>query len=157
MTRIVTSLAVVVMLAGGCDMVEMMEPYQADRAVDAWAVTSANDQAVKNALVRQSAIFPYHFVTHGAQLNDLGASDLATLIAHFRSNPGRLSIRRGAESQDLYDARVAEVRATLAAGGVDMGRISIADSPGGGDGMPSDNVIVIMGLATPLSVDTGTF
>jgi hypothetical protein len=148
---IITSLAALAVLAGGC---ELPTAYRADPAVDAWAVTSANDQAVRDALIRQSTMYPYHFVTNDAGLNDLGASDLTALMAHFRSYPGRLSIRRGGEPEALYNARVAGVLAALAAGGVDKDRITVVDLPADGDGMPSNDVIVIMKLPVPVALDT---
>ena len=129
MKTITISLAALVMLAGGCDW---MTSRLADPSVDAWTITSANDQAVRDALVRQSTMYPYHFVTGGAHLNTLGASDLATLIGHFQTYPGRLSIRRGNAAKPLYDARVAEVLAALATGGIDVDRIAVVDLPAAG-------------------------
>ena len=150
MRTIIMSLAALAILAGGC---ELPTAYKADSAVDVWAVTSANDQAVRDAIIRQSTIYPYHFITNDTRLNDLGASDLAALMAHFRSYPGRLSIRRGDEPKALYDARVVEVLSALATGGVDIVRITVVDLPAGGDGMLSDDVIVIKELATPVALD----
>jgi len=159
MRTIITSLVALALLAGGCDMMPTcdMVPtnYHANRNADIWAITSANDQAVRDALIRQSAIFPYHFIDNSARLNELGASDLDVLVTHFRSHPGRISVRRGVESKKLYDARVAEVLSTLATGGVDTDRVTVVDLPAGGDGMPSDNVIDILKLPAPIVVNTG--
>lgn len=151
MRTIITSLAALAILVGGC---ELPTAYRADPAVDTWAVVAANDQAVRDAIIRQSTMYPYHFITNGVRLNDLGASDLAALRAHFRSYPGRLSIRRGGEPEALYNARVAEVLSALTADGVDMDRITVVDLPADGDGMPSDDVIVIKELPAPVTLDT---
>ena len=151
MRTIIMSLAALAILVGGC---ELPTAYRADPAVDTWAVTAANDQAVRDAIIRQSTMYPYQFITNDARLNDLGTSDLAALRAHFRSYPGRLSIRRGDEPEALYNARVAEVLSALTAGGVDMDRITVVDLPADGDGMSSDDVIVIMQLSAPVAVDT---
>jgi len=138
--KTIISLAILAALAG-CDLMAYKTP---DPDADAWPVTAANDQAVKNAIITQSTLYPYHFVNNGAELTSIGESDLKTLVAHFRTYPGRLSIRRGDIIYPLYNERVQKVLAELRAGGVDVNRINVVDLPAGGDGMPSGNVIVIM-------------
>ncbi len=149
-TITISLLATLAVLVSGC---EWMKLHQADSATDIWAVTSANDQAVRDALIRQSAIYPYHFIDNGAYLNPLGASDLATLISHFKKYPGCLSIRRGAETETVYLARVQEVLKAMTTGGVDVSRTTVVDLPAGGDGMPAENVIDILKLTKPVAFD----
>ena len=142
------SLAIVAVLLSGCDLMMSSTP---SRGVDAWIVTSANDQAVRDAIIRQSTMYPYHFINNSAELNWLGASDLAALVDHFHLYPGRLSIRRGSAPQPLYKARAAEVLDVLRAAGIDVDRITVVDLPAGGDGMPSEGVIVILEQSAPES------
>ncbi len=134
-------LAVIAMMACGCDRTPR---YRAAPAADAWAVNSANDQAVRQAIVRQSTLYPYHFIDNSAELTPLGMSDLATLVSHFQRYPGQLSIRRGAAEQWLYDLRVQEVTGKLRTARVDTDRMTLADMPAEGDGMPAGSIIVIM-------------
>lgn len=145
------SLMIVAVLVSGCDL---MTSSTSSRGVDAWTVTSANDQAVRDAIIRQSTMYPYHFIDNSAELNWLGASDLAALVAHFQMYPGQLSIRRGNTPQPLYKARAAEVLDALRAAGIDVDRITVIDLPAGGDGMSGDDVIVILEQGAPVS-DTG--
>jgi len=111
--------------------------------VDPWMVEASNDQAVRNAIIRQSTLYPYQFVENSENLNWLGARDLAALIGHFKAYPGRLSIRQGYVSDDLYKRRVQKVMDVLRHAGIDVSRVKVKDLPAGGDGMSSERVIVI--------------
>ncbi len=121
------------------------EPAQ-QQAADAWMVAQVRDAAIVNAVVAQHTLFPYHFVANGDQLNELGARDLAVLAAHFRAQPGALSVRRGAAPEELYAARVQTVRKMLADAGVDAARLTLHDAPAGGSGMSSERVVQILAL-----------
>ena len=113
-------------------------------SADRWTVDAVRDAAISNALVTQHALFPYHFQTGCATLNELGARDLATLAEYYRVQPGHLSVRRGAVSEKLYQARVETVSKALAAAGVDVARLKIKDEPAGGPGMASEQVVRIL-------------
>jgi len=94
-------------LLGGCDL--SSDNDEAASTLDVWMVGATNDAAIRNAIVRQSTLFPYQFEQNSAQLNNLGARDIVVLATHFRSYPGELNIRRGTESKELYDQRVKNV------------------------------------------------
>jgi hypothetical protein len=142
-------LAVVGMLAlaGGCgdDSPHRLNPGK----VDPLLVEMPNDIAVRNAIVRQETLYPYHFVVGGAALNDLGRSDLGILATHYKECPGRLSIRRGDATDELYEARVQEVLSVLGQRGVNMDRASIVDSPARGDGIATEKVLTIEAPGKP--------
>ena len=141
MKRLILALGVVAVLAGGCGDAP---PLRTEASPDAWLITTVNDTAVRNAILRQSAFFPYHFVTGGADLNELGTHDLDVLATHHKTYPGRITIRRGDASEGLYKARVARIVDGLAKAGVSKSRVTISDSPVGGDGMPSEKTLVIL-------------
>ncbi len=127
-------------LMAGCE-----EDLQENRGlVNKQLVNSYNDIAIQNAIVSQHTLFPYHFVTNGAQLNELGQRDLAALNAHYVENAGHLNIRRHNVPADLYEARVNFVRDRLQEAGIDMERMTISDDMPGGSGMPSESVLVIL-------------
>jgi len=109
-----------------------------------WLVAAVNDIAIRNAIVRQHTLFPYHFVVNGSDLNALGGRDLGVLVAHYRQYPGQLNVRRGDADGALYQRRVKAVQEALAGGGVDVARVMIADAPAGGEGRPGEQVIIVM-------------
>ncbi|MCE5325966.1 MAG: hypothetical protein LLG01_06080 [Planctomycetaceae bacterium] len=127
-----------------CEELAIAGPESGPAVVDAWSVKAADDQAVRNAIVRQSALYPYHFEINSHLLSPLGQRDVAVLADHFRWAPGRLAMRRGDESTALYETRVQEVLDALADRGVDIKRVGVDQAPPGGDGMPSDRVFVIL-------------
>lgn len=145
-----TTLVVATMLALAAGCSDNPPPSKLDASkVDPWLVEMPNDIAIRNAIVRQQTIYPYHFVVGGATLNDLGRSDAAVLAAHYKAYPGRLSIRRGDAPKELYDARVKEVLLVLSQCGVAMNRASIIDAPAGGDGITSERVLAIEAIDKP--------
>ena len=129
------------LLLGGC---EPPSPDEGPGALDVWAVGATHDEAIRNAVIRQSTLFPYQFETNGDDLNSLGARDLRVLATHFRSYPGNVNVRRGSEPAELYDRRVKKVIACLDRAGVPSDRITVKDLPAGGDGMPSELMILIV-------------
>lgn len=130
-----------IVLLSGCEVPPVRkEPG----ALDAWTVEATNDAAIRNAIIRQRTLFPYQFEPNGVDLNNLGQRDATVLASHFKSYPGQLNIRRGRESEELYDKRVKRVVGYLDRAGVQTQRISIKDLPAGGDGMSSALVILIL-------------
>jgi hypothetical protein len=109
-----------------------------------WLASGMQDTAIRNAIIAQHTIFPYHFEVDSDRLNELGTLDLAVLAGHYLDRSGELSIRRGDASKELYDARVARVRALLERAGVAPERIKITDALAGGEGMPSQDVVRIL-------------
>ena len=107
-------------------------------------INSYNDMAVENAIISQHTLFPYHFVKNGAELNELGQKDFGVLAKHFAEHPGHLNIRRENGSAELYRARIGFVLDSLKEAGIMPERINISDGMPGGDGMPSERVLVIL-------------
>jgi hypothetical protein len=115
-----------------------------NRLINSQLVKSYNDIAMQNAIVSQHTLFPYHFVTDGAELNELGQRDLAALTSHFINHAGHLNIRRHNTPGDLYEARINLVLARLQEAGIDMERMSISDDMPGGAGVSSERMLVIL-------------
>jgi hypothetical protein len=155
--RILSLIALAVLVAG-CEEQEQAFPgYHNSNlvgGVEPWAVEAANDQAIQNAIVRQSTLFPYHFVEDSDELNYLGARDLASLMRHYREHSGRLNMRQGHVSRKLYHARLAFVKGALQSHGINAKRLRITDLPAAGDGMPGELVIEILTQEAPASTTT---
>ena len=135
--------ATLLMAVLGCESVEQL--MRVDKAyVNAKLVRSVQDTAIVNAIVRQHTIFPYHFVQNSSELNGLGQRDLQVLAEHYREYPGQLNVRSGGASRDLYRARIETVMAFLRDADVDTAPIGIGDDLPGGDGMPSEQVVLIL-------------
>ncbi len=117
---------------------------KANKNLDAELVTTLNNIGVENAIITQHTLYPYHFVTDGEKLNDLGQRDFAVLAKQYKEHPGLLNIRRGEASDALYEARVASVMAGLKEAGVETSRVSVSDAMPGGTGMPSERVVTIL-------------
>lgn len=115
-----------------------------DSAANGWMVNSIRDAAINNALLTQHTLFPYHFVTDQAGLNELGRRDLGALVIHFRAGGGELNVRRGGASEELYQARVATVAKLLGEAGIESGRVRIGEALAGGAGMASEEVVRIL-------------
>ena len=109
--------------------------------------------SLQRAIVVQSTLFPYHFVTGSAELNELGQRDLAVLAHHFQAHAGALSVRRGDATPELEDARIKAVLTALAAAGVGKDKVAVHDGLPGGDGLASARVIEI--LKAPLTLSGG--
>jgi hypothetical protein len=126
----------------GCQ--ENMDESPNKHLINSQLVNSYNDIAMQNAIVTQHTLFPYHFVTNGAELNELGRRDLAALTSHFMNHAGHLNIRRQNTPADVYEARVNLVHARLQEAGIDMKRMSISDDIPGGTGITSERILVIL-------------
>jgi len=116
------------------------EPEVDQLAADKWFVTSAQDTAVKNGIIAQHTIFPYHFAADSAQLNDLGMKELTILADHFKANAGHLNVKQGDASDELYKARLATINSELRHAGVVPEHVVIADNFAGGEGIRSERV-----------------
>ena len=112
--------------------------------INAELVNALNDTAMRNAIISQHTIFPYHFAENSDKLNELGGRDLSVLAGHFKDNPGPLNVRRNNTTEELYQARVNFVLNRLKQAAVETSRISVSDGMPGGDGMPSEKVLNIM-------------
>jgi hypothetical protein len=113
--------------------------------MNAWAVDNYTNEMIANAAIAQHTLYPYHFIDNSAELNDVGHEELAILVKHFREHPGKLNMAgsRGVV-KELHKARIQTVRDILTNAGVDAKRIQIADEAPGGQGMPTENVVVIL-------------
>ena len=129
------------LIAGGAGC----ESWQVEeRTVNVEIAQSIEDMAIRNAIITQQTLYPYHFVVNGSSLNALGECELKVLASHYREHPGTLNVRKGAVPDALYGERVQRVHDTLAQAGVNTDRIQIADGMPGGDGMSSQQVIMII-------------
>jgi hypothetical protein len=126
-------------LLAGCQ--EEQARDQARKNLDVELVNSVNNLQVENAIVTQHTLYPYHFVTGGAGLNDLGQRDLMVLARHFKEHPGTLNVRQGETGPELYRARVAQVQSRLKEAGLDVGRVTIADGTPGGPGTRAEAIV----------------
>jgi outer membrane protein OmpA-like peptidoglycan-associated protein len=75
------------------------------------------------------------------------------VVANVHHYPVPLNVRQGGASDDLYQARKKNTLAYLAEKGVDTSLLRIADDFAGGEGLPSEQVYVIV---THETVDGGT-
>lgn len=147
--RIVISLALFAIVLG-CNTVpresDTLDQITDDqrKAANGWMVTSPQDRAVRNAVVRESALYPYHFVEGSAEMNELGAQRLAILADHFVENPGNLVLRKSDTANTLYRARRAHVALLLEEQGVDIRRVTMTDGDIGGDGLRSVQLVEIL-------------
>ncbi len=112
--------------------------------VNDWLVQSYSEDAIRNAIIVQHTLYPYHFDRNGATLNELGRHDLSVLIEHFKRYPGRLNVRRGDEDRKLHSARVQALVKALKEGGVQTADVEFAEALPGGDGMASERVAEIL-------------
>lgn len=133
-------LGAIAVAATGCSETGMPQ----DREVNSALVCSYNDMAINNAIIVQHTLYPYHFVSDGAVLNELGAHDLKILAEHYRDYPGPLTVRQGDVPQSLYEARLTSVRQTLVEAGVAAERITVGDGTVGGDGATADRVLTVL-------------
>ena len=135
--------AVALALVGGCSSrkADVKEKPEVDQVqADKWFVTSATDTAVKNGIIAQHTLYPYHFVNDSAQLNELGMKELGILADHYKANAGQLNVRQGNSSDELYKARLQTVNSELRHAGVVPEHVVVADNFAGGPGMRSERV-----------------
>ncbi len=148
-------LAAVLLTCWGCGP-QAPDPQAAQSEINAWLARSYSDEAIKNAIITQHTLFPYHFEQNGAKLNRLGEHDLGILAEHFKAHPGRLSIRQGDAGRTVYRARANAVVKALAAAGVKARTVTITNQLPGGDGADSDRVIdALVGEDSKQSASSG--
>ncbi len=128
----------------GCE--SQSKQLEEDSFLDTWLVRTITDEGVKQAIIAQHVIYPYHFVPGSEKLNELGKLDLAILVRHYREQPGQLSVRRGEGevNEELYEARVKWVRGVLKKAGVETEAVQISDALPGGKGISSEQAIRIL-------------
>jgi hypothetical protein len=123
---------------------------EAPRGVDSlWAMESIIAAEVNRAIIRQSALFPYHFINGSAELNPLGRRDLNVLTDHFQNAPSlrmprQLRIRQGVAGDELYMDRIEVVLESLMDAGILREDIRVTQNINGGDGMTSDRLVNVI-------------
>lgn len=143
------------MLAVGCESGNLNPDY-GSRESEAWLVKTYNDVAIENAIIRQHSILPYHFIRNSDELNELGSRDLAILAGHYSKHPGRLNIRRGSTSPELYESRIKTVLNLMSKAGVKTQKIDVTDGLPGGEGMASHEVTFILAREYDIHGDAPT-
>ena len=109
-----------------------------------WAGEHIRNAALRQAVLSQSTLYPYHFVVGAAELNELGWRDMEILAAHFALHGGQLSLRRGDTGEELYEERLKAVETSLAAAGVEPGRVRVHGGLPGGDGTTAERVLEVL-------------
>jgi len=147
-------LSVSLLLLAGCNSPEWAE--QRRSTMNTWAIDQYYNDQVDAGIVSQRTLYPYHFVSDSADLNELGQRDLAVLAGHFRDNPGSMNVRQGAVHGELYQARLATVTEGLSGMGVDAARVRLADGYAGGEGLSSARTIHILEekMDAPFTLET---
>lgn len=100
------------------------------------------DQA-RQGVIRQRALFDAHFIPDSDQLSALGRRDVAVLADAMRSTGGGIAVRCGSVSPELFAARVATVRRTLIAAGIDPQRVIISSDMPKGPGTTTEDALMI--------------
>lgn len=113
-----------------------------------WVNEHIRQASLREAILTQSTLYPYHFVVGSDELNSLGWRDMEILAPHFVAHGGTLSVRRGDASQELYAERLQRVETALAAAGVEAGRVRVTDSAPGGPGITSEGVLQVLEKAS---------
>lgn len=145
-TLIINIVSILVSLVGGCSAkpTAPSEPTGERSAANAWLTNQFSTISLKNAIIEQHTLHPYHFTNNGADLNELGEHDQRVLAEHFKTNPGVLNVRRGDVSEDLYRRRLDAVSDALVQAGVDKQHIQLSDGLTGGEGIASDQMLLIL-------------
>src|SRR5688572_29523898 len=90
--------------------------HDPDHAVhNKWAAAEIRQASLRQAILDQRALYPYHFEIDSPELNELGERDFELLAEHYREHPGELRVSQGGASSELYARRVAGVMDELAA------------------------------------------
>jgi hypothetical protein len=129
-------------IAAGCN--GPSEQFMGRSGDDAALVRIHQDDGIRNAVIAQHTLFPYHFVADGAALNELGRQDLAILVDHFGGRAGRLNVRAGDVGPELRQERVQAVVDAMKAGGLQAESVVIADGLPAGEWMASERVVQIL-------------
>jgi hypothetical protein len=150
---IVLTLTSATLTLAACNSPQWPEPRRT--TMNAWSVNEYQRASIEAGIVAQHTLYPHHFVSNGAELNELGMRDVCVLADHYKDNPGSLNVRRNGTPAELYKQRVATVSAMLTSLGVDTDRVHMSGSLPGGDGISSERVLVILAekMDQPLSED----
>jgi type IV pilus biogenesis protein CpaD/CtpE len=117
----------------------------ADRRSDLASVDTTRDTGIRDAILTEHTIYPYHFETGTALLNSLGERDLAVLADNYRQNgSGVISLRRGDASDELYAARTLAIKSALTHLGVTADNVKIDDAPASGETATGNDVNAIL-------------
>jgi len=127
---------------GGCR--SATPPPRSYGVREMWVGDSIRAASLNQAIVTQSALYPYHFIHGSAALNELGERDLAVLVDHFVKYPGSVKLIQGDANSDLYAARLVTVTEALEAAGIAPDDIEVSGGYPGGPGMSSERAITIL-------------
>lgn len=138
---VIPMFAAAVLLAG-CKAKEAQSSFVVDdsRALHEAIVKSYWVEHTEDAIVRGSAVYPYHFEQNSSHLNELGAYELGVLARYGHDHSLNVHVARGNVSEALYQARVNTVHDALVDGGADGSLLAINDTLPGGGGMNADRV-----------------
>ena len=137
------TLASLVLLAG-CVQDHTAAELNQQAAQNEWIVGSYHQEMVRAGVISQATLWEHHFVPGAAELNDLGARDVALFAEHLSRSTGSLNVRRGGADEALYTARLDVVRQALAGGGVPADRVVLADTQSGGPGLAADRAVLVL-------------
>jgi hypothetical protein len=146
MKPVLPALALVASALAGCAQnqyaldPQMSAAYRDQREFDTYAVESVQDAAIKNAILEQHALFPYHFVPGSVTLTEVGQRDLSFLTDNYKTNPGPLALIKGDTPNELYALRKEAIAAALQQAGLPS--IAITDGPVGGRGMTGQAAVI---------------
>lgn len=151
LTKCVLGIIIVVAIAG-CATCPGTER---ERCQNVSMANSLLDESVGNAVLTQRTIWPWHFVSGTAVLNELGERDLELLSEHLKEHAGTLHVRGGEDKADLRQARLARVKDFLREKGVDVNKVAIDKGLPGGEGLPSGDVIKALAAGKGKPAATG--
>lgn len=148
--KIIPSLLLAGLAVAGCDSSPdrnrpggVTPDSDAIQRADRMMATSPFDDQARRGVERQRTLYDYHFEPESAVLTSLGRRDLEVLAVVLRDGGGRVSVRRGPASKNLYASRVTMVRDRLVGDGVDQSLIVIDDGRLVGRGVTSREAVLI--------------
>lgn len=144
-------------LLGGCERAYRTREIDDEMpATNVWMVRTLSDESVENAIIAQHTIYPYHFGRDSADLTPIGQRDVRVLGRHFAKHPGELSIRRGDETDDLYQRRTAAVMDALQREGVNPESIRRGGGTPGGEGIETNRALAVLKIGNePRKIGAG--
>ena len=104
-------------------------------------VRMALAENVYNATAVEHAIYPKDFAPGSAKLSELGTQRVRMLIAAYTGGSGSITIVKGDETDELYDARITAIRQQLADAGLEQVCVAKGGRVGG-DGVRSDRAVL---------------
>ena len=105
--------------------------------LDRWTVESPMRSSVEAGVIRQSALFEYHFNQGKSSLTPIGRRDLGILASYNRGQDWVLVLRQGGAGNALYAERVAMVEGIVDKQYSGRGSLTIVDGLPGGEGLAS--------------------